>query len=128
MIDKAAVEDMIARSEAGESQRSIAADYGIDRRWVGDYVRGDRLPEVVVTRDWMESAACIGEDPEYFEYEPGRDEEAADAEARYLLAKEVCSRCPVKSECLQTAEYSDRSWTTRGGLMPLELRRRLKGA
>lgn len=105
-----------------------AAAIGIDRKQLSRYVSGERVAYVPYDPYWMESAACAGEDPEYFEYEPSRDEEVEDALARYELAKEVCSGCPVKGNCGSTSDTSDRAWTTRAGLMPLELRRRLKGA
>lgn len=76
---------------------------------------------------WMEEAACIGEDPTYFEYEPTR-EELEDAVARTELAQEVCHLCLVQRECRDGASGSDRLWTVRGGLAPIALTRRLRGA
>lgn len=129
LFTQAVISDIIKRhDEDGESWNAIAVSLGVSRRTIAKFVNGDELPQVVVSPDWIHSAACLDEDPEFFEYEPERDPEEGDALARYYLAKEVCSGCPVRSECSQTASESDRLWTTRGGFMPLALRRRLKVA
>lgn len=114
--------------EDGMTWEWIARQYGMGRNVLRDYVTGERLTYVDAHPSWIHSAACVGEDSSFFEYEPGVDEDPEDARARYLLAKEVCSTCPVKAECASTASDDDRNWTTRGGMMPLQLRRRLKRA
>lgn len=118
------IEEAARRHDDGETWESIAKDFGVTRRTLCKYVNGETLPNIPIRRDWVEDAACAGEDPSYFEYEPGVDEEISDALARYELAKEICDACPVIKECSKTADKSDRTWTTRGGLMPLALRRR----
>lgn len=128
VITEEQIEEATTRHDDGESWEKIAKSFGVTRRTLSKYINGEKLPDLVIRPDWMHDAACIGEDPEYFEYEPGRDEEVTDALARYELAKEVCSACPVTRECNKTADSADRLWTTRGGLMPLALRRRLDAA
>lgn len=122
------LDDCIKRHDDGESWSAIASSLGMGRNILREYVNGDRVPYVEVHPSWVQSAACVGEDPQYFEYEPGRDEEIEDAKARFELAKEVCQGCVVKAQCATVATGEDRQWTTRGGLMPLQLRSRLKAA
>lgn len=128
MLTQDDLDRAIERHDNNESWQAIATSLGVSRNILRDYVNGDRVPHVDVHSNWIQSAACVGEDPQYFEYEPGRDEEAEDALARYELAKEVCQGCPVKAQCATAATGDDRQWTTRGGLMPLQLRSRLKVA
>jgi len=45
---------------------------------------------------WAASAGCVGEDPELF-FPTGTSPGAIEQTAR---AKSVCSRCPVRPECL----------------------------
>lgn len=120
------LDTVIERHDNGEAWTAIAKDIGMSRNILREYVNGDRVAYADVHPSWVQSAACVGEDPQYFEYEPGRDEEAEDALARYELAKEICSGCLVKAQCATAATGDDRQWTTRGGLMPLQLRNRLK--
>lgn len=44
--------------------------------------------------EWVKRAACRGSDPDEFFPEQGN---------RALVAKAVCSRCPVRAECLEFA-------------------------
>lgn len=114
--------------EDGMSWNWIAKQYNMGRNVLRQYVNGERVAYIDVHPNWLHSAACVGEDPTFFDYDPSVDQRPEDAIARYELAKEVCSGCPVKAQCATAADDSDRQWTTRGGLMPIQLRRRLKGA
>lgn len=62
--------------------------------------------------DWRARAACIGMDPELF-FPPDRGLPRAAAEA--------CSRCEVRTQCLdQAAQSDDWLWGVRGGLSEAE--------
>lgn len=56
-----------------------------------------RRTAVGEVEDWRHSAACVGQDPELFQ--PPTDEGAL-FEAQVAAAKAVCTRCPVRAECL----------------------------
>ena len=45
---------------------------------------------------------------------------------RLKEAREVCSTCPVKGKCLESATPSDRFWTVRGGELPKLARTNVK--
>jgi len=47
--------------------------------------------------DWLDQAACLGEDPELF-FPPST---AGPHLEQINAAKAVCSRCPVRDECLE---------------------------
>ena len=61
---------------------------------------------------WMRQGACWGRDPldMHPEYSQGR------AITRTLIAKEVCSRCPVTALCLDYAVRNDITNGVYGGL------------
>jgi len=125
--------EMLGRFEDGETVGDLARAFGVHYDTARRAIAKARLlpPEEESEVDeynlkWVMNSACKGMDPEFFEYEPDRDERLADAVARYELAKEVCIKCPTSVDCLDSANEDDRLWTTRGGLMPLGLRRRLK--
>jgi len=128
--------DCISKMESGITSAALAKEYNVSKATVlqnaarlkeAQLLQSEPEPFEEYDLTWVRAAACALEDPEYFEYEPGRDEEVEDALARYELAKEICLGCPVLTECHDAASQADRTWTTRGGLMPLALRRRLKG-
>ncbi len=73
------------------------------------------------TTGWFERAECAGEDPEVFF--PIGTTLAALAQLR--MAKSICSRCPVSTECLQWALETDQDAGVWGGLSEEE-RRALK--
>lgn len=67
--------------------------------------------------EWMELASCAFVDPEmWFPKEPGDPGK---------MAKWICRRCPVKSQCLQYALDNDEVHGIWGGLSRME-RRKLK--
>lgn len=66
--------------------------------------------------DWTELALCAETDPEAFFPEKG---------GSTRNAKMVCSRCPVRRDCLETALDRDERFGIWGGLSERE-RRRLK--
>lgn len=49
-------------------------------------------------RGWQSEAACDGMDPDLFFPAPG---------ASYARARAVCSRCPVRGECLLSAIHDE---------------------
>ena len=71
--------------------------------------------------DWRRNAACLGVDSELFF--PTGDTEPA--EKQIHEAKQVCSRCVVKKQCLQWAIDNDQHYGVWGGLSENE-RRALK--
>ncbi|MEV5612645.1 WhiB family transcriptional regulator [Streptomyces sp. NPDC052225] len=77
--------------------------------------------------EWLERAACVGEDPELF-FPVGTTGPAVhDVRA----AKAICRRCPVIAACLEwavatgqtTGVWGGTSETERAGLMRAERRR-----
>jgi WhiB family transcriptional regulator, redox-sensing transcriptional regulator len=62
--------------------------------------------------DWLERALCIDEDPELF-FPVGTTGPAIDQIAD---AKEVCLRCPVRTECLDWALDTAQDAGVWGGL------------
>lgn len=74
---------------------------------------------VGASRSWREDAACHHVDPElFFPVERGHG-----AAYELELARSVCARCPVRSECMLAAlelRVTDGIW---GGLTVAELRR-----
>jgi WhiB family redox-sensing transcriptional regulator len=72
-------------------------------------------------RDWLESAACSGADPELF-FPVGTSGPALEQIAE---AKAVCRRCPVAEQCLAWAIETGQDAGVWGGLSEDE-RRQLK--
>ncbi|WP_103528961.1 WhiB family transcriptional regulator [Streptomyces sp. SM12] len=70
--------------------------------------------------DWRDQAACLPEDPELF-FPVG---ESGPARLQVEEAKSVCSRCPVKEQCLEWAM----NWPVEGvwGGLTEEERRAMK--
>ncbi|WP_338701640.1 WhiB family transcriptional regulator [Streptomyces sp. Q6] len=77
--------------------------------------------------EWLERAACVGEDPELF-FPVGT---TGPAVHDVHEAKEVCRRCPVIAACLEwavatgqtTGVWGGTSETERAGLLRAERRR-----
>jgi WhiB family redox-sensing transcriptional regulator len=69
---------------------------------------------------WMDHAECSGVDPDLFF--PGRGDDVT-----LRKAKAVCSRCPVKDECLDHALAHGEKWGVWGGTSERE-RRQLRRA
>ena len=59
------------------------------------------MPVNIYKPDWMERAACAGDNPNLFFPEPG------DSSAVIKAAKRVCALCPVRVECLEYALQYD---------------------
>lgn len=57
-------------------------------------------------RDWMKRANCLGINPDLFFPERGRVVKEA---------REICSECHVKSECLEYALTHGEKWGVWGG-------------
>ena len=62
-------------------------------------------------------AACASVEPELFfpKYTVGGDGELHEA-----LAKQVCRRCPLISQCLEFALHTGDKWAIMGGMTPAE--------
>ncbi len=73
--------------------------------------------------NWIESARCIGEDPDLF-FPIGSTGPAA---AQVESAKAICTLCGVREECLEWALVTDQEAGVWGGLSEEE-RRALKRA
>lgn len=106
------------------------------------------VPNLTKSYVWQDDAACVGIDPEEFQYlqttDPGyeskiyitkwgkkkplgeRDTNRAKLEKSAL----VCAGCPVRQKCLDEANSSDLFWTLRGGRLPgvLEIKTRFAPA
>jgi WhiB family transcriptional regulator, redox-sensing transcriptional regulator len=72
------------------------------------------------TTEWFERAGCAGEDPEVF-FPLGTTPLAM---AQLRTAKSICSRCPVRTECLQWALETNQATGVWGGLSEEERRGR----
>ena len=66
---------------------------------------------------WQQDAACADEDPDLFF--PGD-------EATVEEAKRVCARCPVRTECLETALAVNEMHGVWGGMAEGERRRLIR--
>lgn len=81
----------------------------------GVYRNRDPLPNVArVDADWVDSANCIGVDPDLFFPERG---------ASTKESKEVCRGCIVREDCLEFALVSGEKFGIWGGLSERERRR-----
>lgn len=89
----------------------------------GSYRRGTAPATagfVAGARPWLDSALCAQVDPDVF---------FADRGGSTREAKKICSRCPVRTECLQDAlDRGDVDYGIIGGLTPRERRRLKRGA
>ena len=70
---------------------------------------------------WMDAALCaqVGDPALWFEESQHRYSQSPDG-TRESLAKGVCSRCPVKAECLEFALATDERYGVWGGMTPDE--------
>lgn len=66
----------------------------------------------ILRKEWRQDAQCASEDPELFD-------ESSDKK-KMLLAKEVCKKCIVSSECLDYAINNHENVGIWGGLTPYE--------
>jgi WhiB family redox-sensing transcriptional regulator len=80
-----------------------------------------RLFAVEAENDWRPEAACLGLDPELFfsSDEIVNRQERLEREAE---AKAVCTRCTVRTECLNYAIDAGERYGIWGGLSPQERR------
>ena len=63
---------------------------------------------------WQDRAACVGKDAELFF---GSDDEGPhDREIREAKAAAVCTRCPVRAQCLEYALANSIKYGIWGGL------------
>jgi WhiB family redox-sensing transcriptional regulator len=70
---------------------------------------------------WQHLAACRGEDSTYF-FAPSYFERRAEKNAREAVAKAICSRCPVRDECLEYALRTRDNHGIWGGMNEMERR------
>lgn len=68
-----------------------------------------------MTQDWIEQANCNGMDTKYFTL--GKSD-GVSIDRLKRTAKQVCTSCPVKLQCLKHASADDIAWTIRGGFTP----------
>lgn len=61
---------------------------------------------------WVDRAACAGKDPATWFI--------VEKTANYAAARQVCRRCPVRSECLEWALAANETEGFWGGLSPVE--------
>ncbi len=73
---------------------------------------------------WMDDAACATADPELF-FNPDGTRSMTEYFSDVKKAKQVCSRCPVVSRCLQYALEAGEHYGIWGGTTPRERRRML---
>lgn len=72
-------------------------------------------------QNWLEQAACRGEDAAIF-YPPNSGESRAERQMREHMAKSICQTCEVKPACLSHAVTNDERYGIWGGLNDLERR------
>lgn len=90
-----------------------------------------RLSRSAFTRSgwgWQKDAACRGEDLDLFFGPPtGDDREYGPAKSeREAEAKWLCSLCPVRTECLESALANGERYGVWGGLTEDERKRELR--
>lgn len=72
-----------------------------------------------VMDDWTDEAACATTDPDLWFEEKGHGMRSA---------LKICGTCPVVTDCLWDAlETGDNQWGIRGGMLPADRRKMLKG-
>jgi WhiB family transcriptional regulator, redox-sensing transcriptional regulator len=72
-------------------------------------------------QEWLERAACRGEDGDVF-YPPASGETRAQRQMRENVAKSICQSCKVRPQCLSHAVATDERYGIWGGLNDLERR------
>jgi WhiB family redox-sensing transcriptional regulator len=77
--------------------------------WVGKVLPVELEP-------WQDRANCIGTDPEVFFPKIGKRSEEA---------QEVCSHCPVTSQCLEYARSHNERYGVWGGLSEADRKKKL---
>jgi WhiB family redox-sensing transcriptional regulator len=74
---------------------------------------------------WWDHAACRGQDASSF-FAPSYFEKREEKLAREAVAKSICSRCPVRGECLEYALATREAHGVWGGLNEMERRALLR--
>lgn len=62
---------------------------------------------------WQDDAACAFKGAGLFEYNDKLTK--AENQQRSDQAVAICQSCPVRQDCLESADYADLQWTIRGG-------------
>ena len=83
------------------------------------YNYGDALSGITNTEPWTAGALCRQTDPELF---------FPEGQGASRLAKSICARCDVRSECLEWALRTDERHAIAGGLTERERRALKRGA
>ena len=76
--------------------------------------------------EWRESAACLRY-PAILFFGMDDNEGAAERHAREEEAKEICTHCIVRAECLDYALSTRETYGIWGGLTEIERKARLQG-
>ncbi len=71
--------------------------------------------------DWEQRAACRGEDASLF-FGPNGFESRRERETREMIAKAICSRCPVIDPCRDVSLQQAEIYGVWGGLGEVERR------
>jgi WhiB family transcriptional regulator, redox-sensing transcriptional regulator len=79
----------------------------------------------IIHETWHLKAACRGPESELF-FPPPLPERREAREARELKAKEICTYCPVRDDCLEFALRVREAHGIWGGLTEAERRNRLE--
>ncbi|MEP7060126.1 MAG: WhiB family transcriptional regulator [Actinomycetota bacterium] len=79
----------------------------------------------IESEQWRLRAACRGEDPAVF-FAPAYFEKRREKHAREAVAKAICARCPVRTECLDSALETNETHGVWGGFNEMERRRLLR--
>ena len=74
---------------------------------------------------WQQLAACRGEDSSHF-FAPSYFEKRHEKNAREAVAKAICGRCPVRTDCLEYALDVRETHGIWGGLNEMERRALLR--
>lgn len=83
-----------------------------DLKYILDELR-KRLIVSIPNDEWKLEGVCNQVDPELFF--PSRDDEGYMAEYNPVVAKRICSVCPVINECLEYALENNEQWGIWGG-------------
>lgn len=67
---------------------------------------------------WQDDAACLFSDPNLFDL--NALDPKSQAVQKFKAAQKICSTCPVRDMCEETATQGDLEYSVRGGKLPLK--------